>query len=65
MKIVETDNHGGDYPDERLLALPRLTQDQAERIAGAINKELCDDDYAPRFWKVVDDDYELQPGFQP
>jgi hypothetical protein len=64
-KIVNTDNFGGDYPDEKFLDLTFRTKDAATRVADAINKELCNDDHAPRFWKVVDSDYKLEPGFEP
>jgi hypothetical protein len=65
MKIVETDNYGGDYPDEEFVNLPHLDKDQAERIAKAINAECCRTNSMPRYWKVVEDDYVLQPGFEP
>lgn len=61
MRIVETDNYDGDYPDEKFVNLPRMNADKANYIADAINKALC----GRRYWKVVDDDYELQPGFEP
>lgn len=65
MKIVETDNFGGDYPDEKFLNLPSMGERSAQRVADAINAELCHYDNAPRFWRVVPDDYKLQPGFEP
>lgn len=62
-KIVETDNFGSDYPNEKFL-LWAMPHDKAQRIADAINDaagEMHD-----RYWKVVDDDnYKLQPGFTP
>lgn len=64
-RIVETDNHGGDYPNEIFLSLPLLREGDAEAIAATINERLCPDDRARRFWKVVDRDYKLQPGFEP
>lgn len=64
-RIVETDNFGGDYPDESFVNLPPMPKESAERIARAINDELCNHDYARRFWKVVEDGYKLQPGFEP
>jgi hypothetical protein len=64
-KIVNTDNFGGDYPDEKFLDLTFTTAASATRVANAINAELCNDDLAPRFYKVVDSDYQLQPGFEP
>lgn len=65
MKIVQTDNYGGDYPDEVFVTgLPYMhTHEQAQRVADAINS-LVPASY-DRYWKVVADDYELQPGFEP
>lgn len=62
-KIVETDNFAGDYPDEKFLNLPPLTKEHATAIATAINAGFADN--CPRYWRVVDDDYKLQPGFEP
>jgi hypothetical protein len=65
-RIVETDNHGGDYPDEKFVNIPVLASEtEAQEIADAINKHLCKNDYANRYWKVVPSDYHLQPGFEP
>lgn len=61
MKIVETDNYGGDYPDEKFVNLPIMDEDTANYIAEVINNQLAND----RYWIVVNDDYELQPGFEP
>lgn len=61
MKIVETDNYGGDYPDEKFVNLPPMDIDSANYIAEVINDTLAGD----RYWKVVQDDYELLPGFEP
>ena len=57
MKIVETDNFGRDYPYERLL-VSGLSDRTAETIASLINSE-CSGASAPRYWKVVDEDYVL------
>ena len=64
-RIVETDNHGGDYPDEKFLNLPATTEARAKIVAAAINSIFCPDDYATRYWRVVPQDYKLQPGFEP
>ena len=64
-KIVETDNFGGDYPDEKFVSLPLLSKEDAEAIAEVINDRLCIDEFGPRYWKVVEKDYNLQPGFKP
>ena len=65
MKIIETDNHGSDYPDEKFINLPYLCKKEAEKICEAINDCLCRDGDADRFWRVVDDDYKLIGGFEP
>jgi len=62
MKIVETDMYGRDYPDEKEVNLPRLPKEQTRWIADAINYAVGPSN---RYWKVVEDDYELQPGFEP
>lgn len=63
-KIVHTDNYGGDYPDEKFVQeLPWMNDEMAKHICEAINHFQPDD--APRFYKVVPDDYVLQPGFEP
>lgn len=68
MRIVETDNFGGDYPDESFLLWP-MPESAAKEIAGAINRAADSSGYATgmasRYWKVVPDDYTLQPGFEP
>jgi hypothetical protein len=65
-KIVETDNHGGDYPDESFELEGRpLPEAEAEVIAAALNRAWCPDGEGRRYWKVVADDYVLQPGFEP
>lgn len=61
-RVVETDNFGGDYPDEKFLPIPPVTQAQARTIAEAINGAFYPD--ASRYWKVVPGGYVLQPGFE-
>lgn len=63
MRIVETDNFGGDYPDERFVNLPYLTEEAAQRIADAINAAFPVN--SSRWWKVVPNNYQLLPGFEP
>ena len=63
-RIIETDNFGGDYPDEKFLSLPNMTRIQAHAVADAINA-ACSGNTASRYWCVVDVDYKLQPGFEP
>lgn len=66
MKIVSTDNFGRDYPDEKLVEnLPHyLTEKELNSICDILNRRGFPDIY-PRYWKVVPDDYILQPGFEP
>lgn len=63
-RIVETDNFDGDYPDEQFVNLPYGSKEKMEEICEVINK-YCSGDTASRFWKVVEDDYKLQLGFEP
>jgi hypothetical protein len=64
-KIVETDNFGGDYPNEDFtLGSRSLPWEEAEAIADILNACWGGED-APRFWKVVEDEYRLVPGFEP
>lgn len=64
MRVVETDNFNGDYPDESFLTPPGFTKKEAEDIAEKINTQSSGP-CAPRYWKVVNDDYTLMPGFEP
>lgn len=61
-RIVETDNFGGDYPNEKFV-LFTMQKEHAEKIAKAINEAAGP--HAHRYWKVVENDYELKPGFEP
>ena len=63
MKIVETDNFGGDYPNEKFVNIPSLPEEEAKQIAKIINDYTGPN--SMRYWKVVDNDYELGPGFEP
>lgn len=61
-RVVNTDNHGGDYPDERWASEP-LPEAEAKALARQLNTGK--DDYSSRWHKVVREDYALQPGFEP
>jgi len=63
MKIVETDNFGGDYPNEKFVNIPSLPEEEVKQIAKIINDYTGPN--SMRYWKVVDNDYELGPGFEP
>ena len=63
MKLIDTDNFGGDYPDEKFYNLmPNLTNEDALKISIIINSYGRID--SPRYCRVVDNDYKLQPGFE-
>ena len=62
-KIVNTDNFGGDYPNEFFLNCSWLSDKQAREVADALNSS--DDPNASRYWRVVPDNYILKPGFEP
>jgi hypothetical protein len=63
MKIVNTDNYGGDYPAEWFLNVHFTRKHRAEVVAEILNLDEGED--ASRYWRVVEDDYVLQPGFEP
>lgn len=63
-RIMHTDNFGGDYPNEKFVTeLPRLPEPVLEEICHLINRATGE--MATRYYKVVPDDYKLQPGFEP
>jgi hypothetical protein len=63
-RIVETDNFGGDYPDESFHG-PPMSKERCRAAAAIFNgpKDVALD--APRYYKVVALPYTLQPGFEP
>lgn len=61
-RIVDTDNFGGDYPNEKFLLWP-MARESAEAICDVLNRDAGKS--ASRFYKVVENDYELVPGFEP
>lgn len=61
-RIVDTDNFCGDYPAEHFV-LWTMKKESAERIADILNEDAGE--HASRYYKVVEDDYVLQPGFEP
>jgi hypothetical protein len=62
MRVVNTDNHGSDYPDEWFCSEP-ISEDDAKLLRDALNLGL--DDHSSRYHKIVPDSYILQPGFEP
>ena len=62
-RIVETDNFDRDYPGEKFVQpLPAMTKEQAQAVADAINASVHEG--YDRYWKVFDNEYELQPGLE-
>jgi len=61
--VVDTDNFGGDYPNERFVAQGIAHESDANLMADALNAQAGE--HSLRFYMVVDDAYELQPGFEP
>ena len=61
--IVDSDNFGSDYPDEKFIVACWLKKETAETIAKILNDEAGED--SRRYYKVVERGYELQPGFEP
>lgn len=62
-RIVNTDNFGGDYPDERFVGEEFADEAKAREAAELLNNP--EDIYATRYHKVVELPYELRPGFEP
>ncbi len=62
MKVVDTDNHGSDYPDEKFVS-ESLSLEDAKALADKLN--IGCDKWSSRYHKVVEDDYVLQPSFEP
>ncbi len=62
-RIVNTDNFGGDYPNETFVEQDFLTKFEAQEIADGLNAYFGPN--APRYYKVVEMPYELAPGFEP
>ena len=61
--VVDTDNFGGDYPDEKWIVHAWLKEETANAIAKLLNDEIGE--HAYRYYKVVAAGYKLQPGFEP
>lgn len=61
-RVVNTDNFGGDYPNESFVG-PEMLKEDAQVFCDSLNKPLGD--HSSRYHKVVEGTYELQPGFEP
>ena len=62
-RIVNTCNFGKDYPDEKFLNAPVMSEDEAKTVAEILNRR--EGPNAIRYWKVVESSYKLAPAFQP
>lgn len=65
-RIIDTDNFGGDYPNEKFIATGIQYKQTADRMADALNE--AGGPHATRFYRVVrhvEIRYQLAPGFQP
>jgi hypothetical protein len=62
MRVVDTDNFGRDYPNEKFVS-GVLSEVEANRMADEHNHKMHPSD--DRYWIVVPDDYTLVPGFEP
>lgn len=60
-RIVNTDNFGGDYPNESFVLWP-MRKEIADKIAALLNEDAGPG--ARRFYKVEENDYVLEPGFE-
>jgi hypothetical protein len=67
MKIVDTDIFAGDYPNEQLIADHITNKEMGEVMVEALIAKYCapNNPYVYRYYKLVEDDYKLQPGFEP
>ena len=61
--VIDTDNFGGDYPNEKWIIQAWLSERGAQEIADVLNKESGEN--SPRYYKVEQQGYKLQPGFEP
>lgn len=61
MKIVLTDNYDRGFDPETLVSNISISNEAAESIVEYLNRRRSDREW----FKVVDDDYVLDPGFQP
>ena len=62
-RIVNTDNFGGDYPNEKFVGVEYVFKIDAQKEADRLNGPNAEFD--SRYHKVVEMPYELQPGFEP
>lgn len=61
-RIINTDNFGGDYPNEKFVGTMFDSKEAAIKEADRLNGTYGGSN---RFYKIVLDGYILQPGFEP
>lgn len=61
--VVNTDNYGGDYPNERFEVQGLPSEALARQVAATL--QALRGPTASRYSKVVQEPYTLQPGFEP
>ncbi len=61
-RIVDTDNFAGDYPNERFVLWP-MSREHCQKIADVLNEAAGK--HSARYYDVKENDYQLQPGFEP
>jgi hypothetical protein len=64
MKIIDTDNFGGDYPVEHDIAVGIKDKQKAAVMCEALNARFSGAG-ASRFYRVEEDDYKNGIGFEP
>jgi hypothetical protein len=66
MRIIETDNFGSDYPNEKFVNLPFMSEEACKAVCKIVNNFCSPPGHdSDRYWKVVPNDYVLKPGFEP
>jgi hypothetical protein len=63
MRVIETDNFGGDYPDEKFVGPEEMTEGEATKLCRQMNAGLGSNPW--RWHRVVPDSYVLLKGFEP
>ena len=63
-RVVETDNFGGDYPNESFEG-PLMTYEECERVAEMFNTASHAAHGGNRYYKTEHTSYKLAPGFEP
>ena len=64
-RVVNTDNFGGDYPDEKFIGPEYDSKEEAQKAADELNGPYEHAILNARYNKVVTLPYTLAPGFEP